>query len=134
MPVGRLELAQYNNMSNNDEQIQTVSKILRNRKNVIREHIDIYKCLKCEGTRAGRYIMTCPDPKCRGEMRYFKRIPRSRVEEITSRRAARQCPKCMRTFYVWVEFCPYCSTNTLKGSVVRRESLMAKLFDYQMKV
>lgn len=117
----------------NDAQVQTVSKILRNKYNVIREGVDIYKCLKCEGTRAGKFIMVCPDPKCGGTMKFFKRIPQSKIEEITSRRAARQCPACMRTFYVWVEVCPYCSTNTLKGMIYKKKHIMAKLFDYQMK-
>lgn len=120
-------------MSNRDEEIQTVSKILRNRNNVIREGVNIYKCLKCEGTHAGRQILVCPDRKCGGPMRFLKRIPQSRVEEITSRRAARQCPACMRMFYVWVENCPYCSGPTLKGHISNDKDPMRKFYDYQMK-
>ena len=119
-------------MSKRDEEIQTVSKILRNKYNIIREGINIYKCLKCEGTRAGKEFTICPDPNCRGEMRFHRRISQRKVEEITSRRAARQCPSCMRTFYVWVEVCPYCSAKTFKGYITKRKSLMAKLFDYHM--
>ena len=121
-------------MSKIDEEVQTVSKILRNRHNVIRESLDVYKCLKCEGTFAGVKTLKCPDKNCGGELKFFKRIPKEKIEEITSRRAAKQCPKCMRMFYVWVDKCPYCSTPTLKGNITKKKSFFAKMFEYQMKV
>lgn len=119
-------------MSDYDKQIQTVSKILRNKYNIIREGVDIYKCGKCEGTHSGKPILVCPDRNCRGPMRFHRRIPQSKVEEITSRRAARQCPICMRIFYIWVEKCPYCSTTTLKGKISNNKDPRRKLYDYQM--
>jgi len=115
------------------EEVKTVEKILRNKQNIIRESLDVYKCLKCEGTFPGKKQLYCPDKNCGGELRFFKRIPKERIEEITSRRAAKQCPKCMKIFYVWVDICPYCSTPTLKGNIAKKKSLMAKLFEYQMK-
>jgi hypothetical protein len=108
-------------------------KILRNKYNAIREGVNIYKCNKCEGTFGGKQTLTCPDPKCRGTLKFWKRIPQEKVEEITSRRVARQCPKCMRLFYVWVEACPYCDgTPTLKGKITKKNDPLRKLYDYQM--
>jgi hypothetical protein len=115
------------------EDINTIEKILRNKNNVIRESLNVYKCLKCEGTFPGRQIMKCPDKNCGGTMRFWRRISKDRIEDITSRRSARQCPVCMRIFYVWVEKCPYCSTMTLKGNISKKKNLMAQLFEYQMK-
>jgi DNA-directed RNA polymerase subunit RPC12/RpoP len=76
-------------MSNYDNSVQTVSKVLRNKYNVIREAVNVYKCARCENTYAGKSRMRCPDKNCNGELLFFKRIPQSKIEEITSRRAAR---------------------------------------------
>src|SRR3990167_3908685 len=106
------------------------SKILRNPFHVIREGVNIYKCNKCEGSYGGRQRLLCPDLKCGGTLRFWKRIPKEKVEEITSRRSATQCPKCMRMFYPWVEACPYCDgTPTLKGKITRKNDPLRKLYD-----
>jgi hypothetical protein len=106
-------------------------KILRNKYNVIREGVNIYKCNKCEGTYGGRQSVMCPDPHCKGTLRFWKRISREKVEDITSRRSARQCPKCMRFFYVWVEACPYCDgTPTLKGKILKKNDPLRKYYDF----
>jgi hypothetical protein len=108
------------------------SKVLRNRYHVIREGVNIYKCLKCEGTFGGKQSLICPDKNCRGTLKFWKRIPQSKVEEITSRRAARQCPKCMRYFYAWIETCPYCDgTPTIKGKITKRNDPLRKYFDFR---
>lgn len=109
------------------------SKILRNKYNTIREGVNVYKCTRCEGTHAGKSKLRCNDPNCGGTYKFHKRIPQEKVEEIASRRAARQCPKCMKTFYVWVEQCPYCDgTPTLKGKITKKNDPLRKLYDYKM--
>lgn len=109
------------------------NKVLKNPYGAIREGVNIYKCTKCEGMHGGKYVTTCPDPKCRGPMKFHKRISKEKVEEITSRRSAMQCPKCMRMFYVWVEACPYCDgTPLLKGKITKKNDPMRKLYDFQM--
>ena len=116
-----------------NKKVETVSKILRNKRNVIRERVNIYKCMKCEGTHAGKSVNTCSDRKCRGNMKFWRCIPQEKVEEITSRRAARQCPGCMKIFYVWVENCPYCSVTTLKGKIANKnKNKLAKLYEHTM--
>jgi hypothetical protein len=114
------------------KEIETAQKILRNKYNVIREGVNVYRCNKCEGTWAGKDIGICPDKNCRGELKFYKKIPKEKVEEITSRRVARQCPVCMKMFYPWVEVCPYCSQITIKGKIVKKDSLLAKIFEYKM--
>lgn len=112
---------------------ETIQKILKNKHNVIRESVNIYKCTKCEGTQAGKSNLVCNDKNCRGPMKFHRRIPKERVEEITSRRAARQCPKCMKVYYVWVEECPKCKTETLKGKLTNRDKdILAKIYEHQM--
>lgn len=115
-----------------DNEVKTVQKILKNKHNVIREGVNIYKCIKCEGTQAGKSTLVCKDKNCRGQMKFLKRIPQEKVEEITSRRSARQCPSCMKLFYIWVESCPYCSTPTLKGKITRKDDRLAKMYEYKM--
>lgn len=118
---------------NPKDDVQTVSRILNNRKNVIREGVDIYKCTTCEGTVPAPKSLYCKDKMCRGTLIFYKRIPQSRVEEITSRRAARQCPSCMKIYKMYVEKCPLCSGHPglIKGKVVRDKDKLAKMYEYQ---
>src|SRR3990167_3154110 len=101
------------------------SKILRNPFHVIREGVNIYKCNKCEGSYGGRQKLLCPDLKCGGTLRFWKRIPKEKVEEITSRRSATQCPKCMRMFYPGLRLVRIVTVHQLL-----REKLLERMTPY----
>lgn len=114
-------------------EVKTVQRILRNKHNVERYGVRIYKCGKCEGTEAFPKSTICKDRSCKGELFYHRTIPKEKVEEITSRRAARQCPSCMKLFYIWVESCPFCSTPTLEGRLLNKDKdKLAKLYEHRM--
>lgn len=126
----RVNAQPYQTMSKYDESIQTVSRVLKNRHNVIRERVRIFKCDKCEAQVAEPGTLICKDKNCRGTYLYHRTIPQSKVEEITSRRAARQCPRCMKMFYPWVEQCPYCNNPTIKGILADKKTRLAKMYEF----